>query len=84
MGCESLHHNCRVTRNNIGDRSHRGYFMGCAATTVVILYWNSDQPFSIHRAHNDWFDESKCSLSIEYKHINSYLLLQQDPESLSM
>ena len=84
MGCEILHHNFRVTRNNLGDGSHRGYFMGCAATTVVILYWNSDQPFSIDGAHNDWFDESKYSLSIEYKHINIYLLLQQDPESLSM
>ena len=76
--------NGRVTRNNLGDRSHRGYFMECADTTVVILYWNPYQPFSIHRAHNDWFDEYNYSLSIEYNHTNSYLLLQQYPESLSM
>ena len=76
--------NCRVARNNLGDIYHSGYFMEYADTTLVILYWNPYQPFSIHRAHNDWYDESKYSLSIEYNHTNSYLLLQQYPESLSM
>ena len=36
--------NGRDTRNKLDDRSHRGYFMGYAATTGVILYWNPDQP----------------------------------------
>ena len=46
-----------VTRNNIYDRSHSGYFMGYADTTGVILYWKLDQPFVIHIAHHVWFDE---------------------------
>ena len=53
-----------------------------ADTTGVILYWNPDQPFLIHRAHNVWFDEYNYHLSIEYKHTTDYLLLQQYPESL--
>ena len=56
--------------------------MGYAATIGFILYWNPDQPFVIHRAHHVWFDEYNYCLSIEYKHTTSYLLLQQDPESL--
>ena len=37
--------NGRVTGNNIDDRSHCGYFMVYADTTVVIIYWNTDQTF---------------------------------------
>ena len=40
--------NGRVTRKNIDDVPHRGYFMGYAATTGVILYCKSDQYFVIH------------------------------------
>ena len=76
--------NGRVTRNNLGDRSQCGYFMDFADTTLVILYCNPYQPFSIHRAHNDCFDEYNYSISIEYNHTNSYLLLQNDPEILTM
>ena len=49
--------NGRVTRNNLDDISHRGYFMGYAATTGVILYWKSDQYFVIHRSYHVYFDE---------------------------
>ena len=49
--------NGRVTRKNIDDISHHGYLMGYSPTTVVILYWNIDQTFLIHRYHHDWFDE---------------------------
>ena len=31
--------------------------MGYADTKKVIIYWKPDQPYHIHRAHNDWFDE---------------------------
>ena len=54
--------------------------MGYAATTGVIIYFNHDQPFFIHRAH--WFDEYNSRLSIEDKHTIGYLLLQQYPESI--
>ena len=37
-----------ATRNKLDDRSHWGYFMGCVATTGVILYWKPYQPFIIH------------------------------------
>ena len=37
--------NGNVTRKNINDRSHCGYFMGYAATTRVILSWNPNKPF---------------------------------------
>ena len=48
--------NGRATRKKLDDISHRGYFMGYAATTGVILYWKPEQPFIIHRAHHVWFD----------------------------
>ena len=51
------------------------------ATTGVILYCKTDQPFVIHRDHHVWFDEYNYSLSIEAKHAPGYLLLKQDPES---
>ena len=57
MGCETLHYNGRVTRNNIYYRSHNGYLIGYADTTGVILYSNPDQNFVIHRDHHVWFDE---------------------------
>ena len=67
--------NVRATRNNIDDRSNCGYFMGYAATTGVVLYWNPDQPFVIHRAHHVWFDEYNYHISVEYKHTPDSLLL---------
>ena len=57
-----------VTRNKIHDRSYRVYFIGYAATTEVILYWNPEQPFVIHISHHDWFDKHNYRLSIEYNH----------------
>ena len=54
--------------------------MGYAATTGVIIYWNPDQPFFIHRAHNVWFDEYNYRISIEDKHTPSSLLFYQHPE----
>ena len=49
--------NGRDTRNKLDDRSHRGYFIGYAATIGVILYCKLDQLFIIYRAHHVWFDE---------------------------
>ena len=49
--------NGRTTRKKLYDRSHWGYFMGYAATTGVILYWKTDQPFIIRRAYHVWFEE---------------------------
>ena len=69
-----------VTRKNLDDRQHFGYFMGYAATTWVIIYWNQDQPFVIHRAHNAWFDECTSLLSIEDNHTPGSLLPQQYTE----
>ena len=71
----------RSTRNKLDDRSHRGYFMGCAATTGVILYWKPDQPFIIHIAHHVWLDEYNYRLYIEDNQTPGYLLLRQDTES---
>ena len=62
--------------------SHRGYFMVCAATTVYVLYWKTDQPFVVNRSHHVWFDEYNCCLYIEDNITPVYLLLQQYPESL--
>ena len=56
--------NGHAKNNNLDDRSHRGYFMGYADTTVVIVYWKPDQPFIIHRAHHVWFDQYNSLLSI--------------------
>ena len=69
-----------VTRENIDYRPHHGYLMGYAATTGVILYWNPDQPFVIHRYHHFWFDEYNSCLFIEDNHTPGSLLLQQYPE----
>ena len=74
--------NGRATGNNLDDISHQGYLMGCTATTGVIIYWKSDQPSVIHRAHHIWFDEYNCCLSIEDTHTPVYLLLQKYPETL--
>ena len=56
--------------------------MGYAATTGVIIYWNPDQPFAIHRYHHILFDEYNYHIYIEDKHTPGSLLLQQYPESL--
>ena len=72
--------NVRATIKKFDDRSHRGYFMGYAATTGFILYWNLDQIFVIHISHHVWFDEYNYRLSIEDKHTPGYLLLRQYPE----
>ena len=45
-----------VTRKNIGDIPHWGYFMVYAANTGVILHWKPYQPFFIHTVHHVWFD----------------------------
>ena len=54
--------------------------MGYAANTGVIIYCNTDQDFSIHGDHHAWFDEYNYSTSMEDKHNNRSLLLQQDTE----
>ena len=54
--------------------------MGYACNEGVILYWKSDQPFIIHKAHHVWFDEYNSSLFIEYKHTPGSFLLCQDPD----
>ena len=74
--------NGHVNRDKLNDRSHHSYFMGYAANTGVILYWNTYQPFVIHRYYHVLFDEHNSLISIEDKHIPYYLLLQQDPEVL--
>ena len=73
--------NGRVTRKNLDDRPHHGYFMGYAATTGVIIYWNTDQPFVIHGSHHFWFGQYNYRLSIEDTHIPSSLLLKQHPKN---
>ena len=35
-----------------------------AANTGVIIYWNPDQNFDIHKYHHVWFDEYNYRLSI--------------------
>ena len=55
--------------------------MGYSATTGVIIYWNPDRNFVIHRAHHVWFDEYNSRFYIEDKHTPGYLILQQYPES---
>ena len=74
--------NGRVTRNKIDDRSHLGYFMGCAATAWVISYWNTYQTSVTHRSHHFWFYEYNYLLYIEDKHKIGILILQKYPESL--
>ena len=82
MGHESLHKNGRVTIKNLDNRSNHDYFMGYETTIGIIIYWNLYQTFVIRIAHHAWFDEHNYCLSKEYTHIPSYLLLQQDPQSL--
>ena len=74
--------NERVTRNSIDDISHRGYLMGYAATTGVIIYWNPDQHFFIHIDYCVWCDECNYIISRKDKHTPGYLLLQKYLESL--
>ena len=56
--------NGRATGKNIDDRSHIYYFMVYAATTGVIIYWNTEHTFVIHRSHHVLFDEYSYRLSI--------------------
>ena len=72
--------NGRVTRNKLDDRSHRGCFVGYAATTGVILYWNIDQHFVVHISHHVWIDEYNSLISIEDNNTLGSLMLQQYPE----
>ena len=74
--------NGRAKRNKLYDRSHQGYFMGYAATKVVIIYWKLDQLFIIHRENHVWFDEYNYRPSIEYKHTPGSLLPRQFPEGI--
>ena len=55
--------------------------MGCADTIGVIIYYKPGQNFVIHRAHHVWYNEYNYCLSIEDKHTQGYLLIQQDTES---
>ena len=55
---------------------------GVRQLTGVIHNWKQDQTFVIHRAHPIWYDEYNYFLFIEYKHTSSYLLLQQETESI--
>ena len=75
MGVRVYIINGRATGKKLDDRSHRGYFMGYAATTGVIIYWITDQQFVIYRAHHVWFYEYNYRLSIEEKHTPGSLLL---------
>ena len=74
--------NGHVIRRKRDNRSHYAYFVGYADTALVIIYYNQDQNFYIHRAHHDWFDEYNYCLSIEDNYTPSYLLLLQDTENL--
>ena len=75
--------NWSVKINKLDDRSHLSYFMGYAATTGVIIYWNPYQPFIILGAHHVWFDEYYYPRFISDKHTPVYFLLKQDTEILS-
>ena len=70
----------KVLFHAIENREHQGYLMGYSATTGVILYCKTDQPFIIHRAHHVCFDEYNSRLSIEDKQTPGSLLLRQHPE----
>ena len=72
--------NRRATRKKIDDMLHLGYFMGYADTMGVILYWNLDQTFVIHRYHHVWFDEYNYRLYTEDKHTPGSLPLWKYPE----
>ena len=82
MGCESIHHQWTFYKEDIDHISHHGYFMGYAATIVVIIYWNPGRNIIIHRAYYVWFDEYNSRLSIEYKNTPGSVLIQQYPESI--
>ena len=71
-----------VTRNKLDYKSHSSYFIGYAASTGVIIYWNPDKHFVIHRDHRFWSEEYNSHIYIEYNHTPGSLLLQQYTESL--
>ena len=54
-----------VTINKLEYRSHRGDLLRYVATTWVILYWKSYQPYAIYRAHQAWLDKHNSCLSTE-------------------
>ena len=74
--------NGRVTRKNLDDRSHCGYFVVYSYTTVVILYCKRDHSFSIRGSHYSWFDEYNYHISMEDKHTPGSLPFQQYPDIL--
>ena len=49
--------------------------MGYADATGVILYWNPDRTFVVHRTHHVWFDEYNSRFSREDKQNAGSLLL---------
>ena len=82
MGCEILHYQWVCYKEDLDDISHCGYFMEYANNTVVILYWNPDQPFAIHRDYCDRLYEYNSHIFVEYKNTPGSLLLQKYPEIL--
>ena len=52
-----------------------------ADTTGVVIYWNPDQPFVIHRAYHVCFDEYNYWFLNEYKNAPGSLLHKQDTET---
>ena len=56
--------------------------MGYEATSGVILYWNIDQNFVIHRDHHVWFDEYNSSLYVEDKRTPGSLIIKKHPVGL--
>ena len=53
--------------------------MGYVADTGVILYYNLDHTYYIHRAYHTWLNEYIPRLSTDYKNTLIDLLLHQDP-----
>ena len=81
MGCEILHYQWTCYKKEDQRYITSRYFIIYEATIGVILYWNSDQPFVIHRSHHVWFGKYNYCLSIEDKQTPFSLRIQQDPES---
>ena len=70
-----------VTRNKLDDISHHGYCMGYAATSGIVIYWKTDQPFFIYKSHYIPVDEYDHHPFIKDNHTPGCLPLQQDPET---
>ena len=56
--------------------------MEYSANIGVIICWNPDQNFVIHRDHHVWFDGYNYCIFIDERHNPGSLLLRQDPEGL--